>query len=321
MGGSAKLTKREEEILCAIIDEYIERGEPVGSGTLHRKYGFGVSPATIRNEMMKLEVSGFVKQPYNSAGRVPLKEGYRYYVESLMGEGFIPEDMKCEIRHQFGQIEEGLVEWGKLTASILARLSRNVGVILLPGSGIKEIELSPFKGRLISLTLHFEDGRVKRKLITSSEVLSSSELSDLASSIMDDIKRGIYTSGEPFKNLILSGIKEMMGEDFIIDGLRYFLSSPEFKGRASEVIELFERREPILSPILSAKGEGIKVIIGAGEGILDEMSFVLSSYGMGEEFEGVLGVIGPLRMRYREVISGVRFLSEVMVELCEKIMG
>lgn len=321
MGGGAKLSKRGEDILRAIVDEYIERGEPVGSGTLYRKYGFGVSPATIRNEMMKLEEKGLIKQPYSSAGRIPLKEGYRYYVESLMGEGFIPEEVKFEIKHQFGQIEEGIVEWGKLTASVLSKLSRNVGFILLPRSDVKEIKVYPLKGRTVSLVIHFEDGRVKRRLMTLGEGVSLSEIEEAALSVLEEVRAGVYFSDDPLKGILMSVLREMMEEDLIMDGLRYLLMKPEFRNRASEVMEVFERREMILKPILSAFGGELKVLIGAGEGILDEMSFILSSYGMRGEFEGVLGVIGPMRMKYEEVISGVRFLSEVMDELCQKIMG
>ena len=98
------LTERRARILQLIIREYVDSAVPVGSETLARKYGLRVSPATIRHEMVGLEDEGYLMQPHTSAGRIPSDMGYRYYVESLMEEEELPDEIQRTIRHQFYQL-------------------------------------------------------------------------------------------------------------------------------------------------------------------------------------------------------------------------
>ena len=107
----AAVTDRRAGILRIIVREYVETAAPVGSRTIHDKYGVPASPATIRHEMQALEEEGLLEQPHTSAGRVPSDRGYRMYVESLMGQADLPGDEKATIRHQFFQAAPELDEW------------------------------------------------------------------------------------------------------------------------------------------------------------------------------------------------------------------
>src|SRR5439155_26430035 len=108
--------------------------QPVGSSALVEKYGLPVSPATIRNEMAALEDEGYIAQPHTSAGRVPTELGYRYYVEALMREDRVPDDLKQMIRHQFHRAARELDEWARLSAAILAGRLQNTAVVTTPRS-------------------------------------------------------------------------------------------------------------------------------------------------------------------------------------------
>src|SRR5438093_8706154 len=129
-----KLTDRRQKLLRFIIDEYVTTAQPVGSNALVEKYGLPVSSATIRNEMAALEDEGYIAQPHTSAGRVPTDLGYRYYVEALMREERVSDDLKQMIRHQFHQAARELEVWARLRAAILAGLLQNAAIGSTPRS-------------------------------------------------------------------------------------------------------------------------------------------------------------------------------------------
>ncbi|MEE9400959.1 MAG: HrcA family transcriptional regulator, partial [Dehalococcoidia bacterium] len=119
------LTQRRSNILKIVVGEYISTGLPVSSHTIARR-GMGVSPATIRNEMVELEEEGYLCQPHTSAGRIPSDKGYRHYIESIMGGVQLSLAEQRLIRHQFHQVESEVEEWTRLAAAILSRTVRNV---------------------------------------------------------------------------------------------------------------------------------------------------------------------------------------------------
>src|SRR5574341_2264545 len=128
------LSERRQKLLRFIIDEYVTTAQPVGSSALVEKYHLPVSAATIRNEMAALEEEGYIAQPHTSAGRVPTDRGYRFYVEALMREEKVPEELQQMIRHQFHQAARELEEWARLAAAILAGRLQNAAVVTPPHS-------------------------------------------------------------------------------------------------------------------------------------------------------------------------------------------
>src|SRR3990170_6782512 len=128
------LTDRREQVLRFIVEEHVRTAQPVASGAVVSRYGMPVSPATVRNEMARLEEEGFIVQPHTSAGRVPTDRGYRYYVEALMPVESLPEDAQQTIRHQFHQAARELEEWARLAAAILAARLHNAAVVTAPHS-------------------------------------------------------------------------------------------------------------------------------------------------------------------------------------------
>jgi heat-inducible transcriptional repressor len=122
---SGPLDARAQAILRAVIEEYVTTAAPVGSQTLVERYPFGVSAATVRNVLAELELEGFLGHPHTSAGRVPTDVGYRFYVESLVGETPLPPIEQLMIRHQFGQVEFATDQWFRLAATTLASATRS----------------------------------------------------------------------------------------------------------------------------------------------------------------------------------------------------
>jgi heat-inducible transcriptional repressor len=127
-----KLTARQEMILELIIREFVATAEPVGSKRLVEVYGLDVSPATVRNEMKRLEQLGYLTHPHTSAGRVPTHHGYRYFVQHLLSETNLPTTVRRTIRHQFFQVQAEMDQWMQLSASVLARTARSAAITTAP---------------------------------------------------------------------------------------------------------------------------------------------------------------------------------------------
>ena len=120
-----ELNERRARLLSLIIGEYVDTAQPVGSEHIVRRHKLGISSATVRNEMSRLEEEGYISHPHTSAGRVPSDKGYRYYVEALMHERDLPWEAQQTIRHQFHQAGREEDEWIQLSAAVLARAVEN----------------------------------------------------------------------------------------------------------------------------------------------------------------------------------------------------
>src|SRR2546430_6650552 len=127
-----ELGERQRELLRAVIREYIATAEPVASAALVRRYSFGVSSATVRNELAALEELGLLTHPHTSAGRVPTDLGYRYFIESLMPRPALRPEEQLTVSHQFRQAMADTGEWLRLAASILARLTTEASIVTPP---------------------------------------------------------------------------------------------------------------------------------------------------------------------------------------------
>src|SRR5579883_3448202 len=134
------LTERRAQVLRLIVSDYIETATPVGSEQIVKRHALEISPATIRNEMAKLEEEGYVSHPHTSAGRVPSDRGYRYYVEALMDEPSVHPDEQRRILHQFHQSTAELSEWLGLAASVLAQSLHNLAVVSAPRSASSRLK-------------------------------------------------------------------------------------------------------------------------------------------------------------------------------------
>jgi len=170
-----ELAPRREAILGIVVREYIATATPVGSRTIAQRYGLGVSPATIRNEMAHLEEAGYLTHPHTSAGRVPTVKGYRYFVERLMEEVELPLAEQRMIRHQFHQAGMGLEEWMRLSAAVLAHTARAAALVTAPRAPLcrfKHLELISLRDPLVLLILVLQDGTVKQQMLTAAQPIA-----------------------------------------------------------------------------------------------------------------------------------------------------
>jgi heat-inducible transcriptional repressor len=340
------LTERQKLVLALLVREYVETAEPISSGRLVHKYQLDISSATVRNEMAVLEEKGFLSQPYTSAGRVPTRAGYRYYVRRLMGEDQLPTHIQEMIRHQFYQARHDVDDWLSLSASVLAQHSMAAAIVTqlhTEKARFKHLALLSTRGRQVLVVIILSSGEVHQQTVVIDETLTQEQLSVLALRInqlangldakeLEEIKPG--TTESPLKEIFEVVLHTLQGSEVISsgevyrDGLANMLSEPEFSEpeKAKKTVEIFEDRvmlDDLLSrTIFDSDAPGVHVIIG-GEDTWDQLedtSLILASYGKKDHAMGAVGILGPLRMSYSRGVSTVRFVSELISELISESM-
>ena len=334
------LSERKEHILRIIVGEYISLASPVGSEAIARRCGLGLSAATIRNEMARLEEDGYIIRPHISGGGIPSDRGYRYYVESMVQEE-VPLEEQRMLSHLFHQVERELAEWNRLAAALLARMVHNVAIVTSPkaaASRIKHLELVALQESLALLILLLQQAKLRQQLIAFDEVISQGELGAISrklSALFQGLTRsqvlarsvGLSPVEEQVKNAvvqIMAGEDERRYEEPYIEGLRHILTQPEFAHAQNMLclMEVLESKDIVrgLLPEMLVEG-GVRVIIGAEnrEDAMKECSMVVTQYGVPGEVNGVLGGIGPRRMPYGRAISSVRYMGSLMSDLVAEL--
>jgi len=338
-----KLPERQEHILGLIIREYIETVAPISSKALVEKYNLGVSSATVRNEMVVLTEQGYLRQPHTSAGREPTEEGYRYFVQRIVGENELPLAERRTISHQFYQARKDVDEWMRLAASVLAQHGHGASLVTPPRqfkARFKHLELIATQGRLVLLVLVLQGGEVRQQMLTLAEQPSQESLSEAAKQLnalchgldADSVlahSMSLPTLEQEVARLIAEMIRKAeafsAGEIFR-DGVTTVLAEPEFatSDSARQALRVLEERtylEEFLAKAMSPTVGGVQVVIG-GENAWEELkdcSMVLARYGVAGYSTGAMGVLGPQRMAYGRAISTVRYVAGLMSDLMYEV--
>ncbi len=336
------LSSRTGTILKSIVGQYIARATPVPSQSIINDYELGVSAATIRNEMARLEQEGYISRRHPSAGSIPSDKGYRYYVESLNSIE-LPVAEQRLISHLFHQVERELEEWLSLAASLIGQLVQNVAVITIPkpvDCRLKHVELVTLQDSLALIVLVLGGARVKQQLITFDQVISQPGLTAMANKL-NAAYSGLTSPQILAKGVRLSPteqqltdclVKIMQAEDEqeyeepYLNGWHFMLNQPEFAdaGRLQTLMELVEHRK-LLRVIIpqGLNSQGVQIIIGKENKaeVIHNYSVVISQYGLPEEAAGTIGVVGPTRMPYARTIAAVGYLSSVLSRLVAELYG
>ena len=180
------LPQRTATILKSIVSQYIARATPVPSQSIINDYELAVSPATIRNEMARLEKEGYITRPHTSAGSMPTDKGYRYYVESL-ADIELPLAEQMLIKHLFHQVEGKLEQWLSLAASLSAQLAHNMAVVTLPRSSsscqLKHLELIAIKDTMVLAVVVLYGAKLRQQLVVFEQPVSQPELTAVANKL------------------------------------------------------------------------------------------------------------------------------------------
>lgn len=328
------LQERRAAVLRAIVEDYICTATPVGSKTIATKYGLAVSPATIRNDTAYLEQEGYIIHPHHSAGSVPTDKAYRYYV-GLIGESIgLPPVEQYLVREILKETKEGLEQWLKTVAAILARFLRNMVVITMPKAircRLKYLDLVTLQDFVALLVVVLCETRIRRQVLTFERKMSQEELTSIGNKLTS-IYTGM-TSSEILSHKCELSLEErqvvecvakiISTEDQLECGEAYFkglcllLSQPEFKRnpRIYRMLEALEGDDWLRRIFRQGLDEGkVKVVIGEEnpEPALQDLSLVISQYGVVNKASGIIGVVGPKRMEYNKAISSLYCLSSLL---------
>lgn len=342
-----ELSQRQQDVLGAAVREHIGTAKPVGSDAICQSCGLGVSSATVRNEFAALTDMGYLSQPHTSAGRVPTVKGYRYFVEQLMEQSELPASEQLLIRHQFHQISLDLDQWIRLAATVLARISQSASLIAAPQARqvrfrhVELISISELTGLII---LVLQDSSVHQQMMVFGTPVSQEELSRTSNKLneryanldADQVRAQMQEAraeadaleGEVSRRIVelLHSHEVQSGREIYRDGLMHILRQPEFGEieRARQVVQVLEEDSTLEAIFSQAQlANGVQVIIGS-EGKWDEIrdcSLILSGYGLPGEADGVVGVLGPMRMPYGRAVSAVRYVAGLMSDMFHRLYG
>ena len=337
------LSERELRVLEAVVQSYIETAEPAGSQMIARRFGLGVSPATIRTIMSELEEKGFLFHRHTSSGRIPTDQAYRAYVDRVM-HGAPPSSeqqmaLEAELQGRASALDEVL----RRAAQVLGVLTQELGVAVAPALDrvvLERVELVQVSSDRMLLVLDLRSGAVRTIFVrvpghmAPESVQRVSQLLNerLAGSTLREIRT---TLGDRLRDAQAPGGRELLdifiaeGEDIfslpepgavLLGSAQMLAEQPEFasNARMRELLELTERRDLLREALHARRRTGLSITIGAenGDARLSDLTLVTSSYRTGE-LSGVIGVIGPTRMPYDKIIGLVEHTSRLVEGLFE----
>ena len=333
---------RKAIILKAIIKNYMETGEPVGSRTISKLPELNLSSATIRNEMSDLEEMGYILQPHTSAGRIPSDKGYRFYVDEMLREKEIEtEEFKDLMFKKVDRLETVL----KQLAKVIARDTNYAAMISGPtihSNKVKFLQLSKIDKVKLLLVTVAEGNIINNKIIDIESEISEAELLNLnllintslngltVEEINLSIMNKLRTDAGVYGDIVDKVLREVAAVfESATDNLEIYTSGttnifkyPEISDRekASQLVNAFEEKDKlkaILAEVNEDDKEGIRVYIGNEVPVSDmrDLSVVTANYEIGEGLRGTIGIVGPKRMDYEKVLKTIK---TVMASLDEQ---
>ncbi|MEG2788964.1 MAG: heat-inducible transcriptional repressor HrcA [Romboutsia sp.] len=332
-----ELNERKLNILNAIVKDYIETAEAVGSRTISKKHDLGVSAATIRNEMADLEELGYLIQPHTSAGRVPSEKGYKLYVDSLMSQNELSNEDKLLIEEcleiNVNHIKDLIHETSKLLSQLTNYTTVAVTKSLMNQSVIKHIQLVGMGNNKILLIVVTNKGDIKNANLSTNINLDQSKLNLISDNLTNKLLGKSITD---LDNRLIAFIKYEISEysvfiDELINTLNFDISEedlsvslngatnifsyPEFNNviKAKSFLNMLEKKETITNMVKS-KGiqkDNINIIIGSDNDceLAKDCSIVTATYNIDKDLVGRISFIGPTRMDYARIYSIVNYMS------------
>jgi heat-inducible transcriptional repressor len=331
-GPGGELDRRERDILRALVQDYIQTGEPVASGPLLHRHELDCSPATVRSVMGDLEALGFLEKPHASSGRIPTERGYRLYVGTLLKirpPSSADRDRIERLAHEASDVST-LLEG---TADLLHSLSHHAGVVTTPRPNVDPIRQLEFvrlrenrvlavfvsaagivTNKLVQLERPMEPGDLERAANYLNEKLQGAGAAGLAGireHVLFDMRADQSALHDLLQNVLLLA-EQTLGaapavERVLVDGEESFLDAPEFSDvqKARLLLRAFAEKDRILRVLdrVLASHE-VQIFIGADSefAAIPDVSVIAAPYGRGERVLGTLAVVGPTRMNYARVI-------------------
>ncbi len=336
-----ELTPRKKIILSEIVKAHIAHGEPVGSKFLCQTAGLGLSSATIRNEMSDLCEMGYLEQPHTSAGRVPTAAGYRMYITGLLDKNTLSGPMQASIDRAIEKVAGDPENMTATAGQVLSELTGFTTVAMtMPEDNafVKRVELLPMGKRMVLLVLVTSDGIARSRICRTGESLTATVIRSF-----DRIVATMVVGKElgEFNGVFLQTVAARMGDHTLVlmplittlfemietvchsqlalKGESNLYSAYKKEGDARRIVEFLSRRDAILS-ILSEIPDPVSVVFGDEYGIeeLKPSSMVVAKFGGNDKNVGRIGVIGPTRMAYEDLIPSISYFAKQLGKVLEQ---
>ena len=335
------LDKRAENVLKNLVETYVQQGQPVSSTALSKLPQLGVSSATLRNVMSDLEELGLITSPHTSAGRIPTVQGYRLFVDSIVKANNITEQAVSKLKQGFDNETdpEALLAHA---SDVLSELTQFAGVVVLPNHSaarFHQLEFMRLSESRVLAILVTEDGRVQNRVLPTAGTFKDSELVEAANffnqrykgNTLDEVRRLLIADMQQDNDdmhqvnqaaiqaatQVISDEDNTEASDVVVSGEQNLLGVPDLCQieTLQKLFDAFKTKRDLLNLLdRSMKADGISVFIGEESGFtaLGECSVIASPYEVEGKTLGTLGVIGPTRMDYNDVISVVDITSKLL---------
>lgn len=334
MSDDRQLDQRKAAILRAVVQQYIETAQPVGSSTVSARTDVAVSSATVRNDMTLLERDGYLVQPHTSAGRIPTEKGYRFFVDNLAGPGPMSPTSVRMVKDFFasahGEIEQMLAETSRLlsdmtgTAAVVVGEPSDVSTIrsvqlvdLAPRTVLAVVVMS--NGVILKRTIELLDDIDVAALGIANSVLADGVIGSTSSTLgswtapVDAPGAGLATAAA----VALGEAADAEGRHVFVDGRSRIAGSFDARETIEAVLGILEQQFVVVSLLKELVDGGLAVSIGSESGVapLADCSLVVAPYAAGGEPAGAIAVLGPTRMNYPETLSAVAVVSQRLSNL------
>jgi heat-inducible transcriptional repressor len=329
-----ELNQRKAAILKAVVSEYIETAQPVGSAHITGNPGVEVSSATVRSEMAALEREGYLVQPHTSAGRIPTDKGYRFFVDHLGRPGTLGPHERQEVRKFFAHVHgevEGLL--GR-TSGLLAGLTDYAAVVVGPrheSATIRSVQLVGLSARLALLVVVLSDGAVDKRTVDLPADTSDELLAEAANHLTAALQGGtlavpgiVPEVRDPVLNALVGCGVEALGQlaaagepdHVFVGGSSRMAAAFDAVETVRSVLSILEQQLVVVELIEHILDRGLSVAIGAEHGFepLAACALVVAPVAIEGEWAGTIGVVGPTRMHYPRALAAVELVGEQLGE-------
>ena len=324
------LDERKATILRAVVTEYIETAQPVGSGHVAESPEVTVSPATVRNDMAALEAEGYLVQPHTSAGRIPTEKGYRFFVDHLGGPGRLAAGDAQQVRAFFSRTHNELERMLADTSRLLSSLTRYAAVVVGPQhqvATVKSVQLVSLAPQVVLVVVVLSNGAVEKHTLdlvhAVDELVVNAAGVRLASQLVgrplaDAARLEIPADDSDALGGLLRAAAVALGgehrhdDQVFIGGTSEMAASFDAVRTVSEILSILEQQLVVVSLLEDVLGRGLSVAIGreTGNEALADCSVVVAPYVVDGETVGSIGVLGPTRMHYDQALSAVAVVAD-----------
>jgi len=329
----AGLDHRKAAILNAVVSEYIETAQPVGSSHISGSPGVEVSSATVRSEMAALERDGYLVQPHTSAGRIPTDKGYRFFVDHLARPGRLDPEQRQQVRQFFAHVHGEVEDLLGRTSGLLANLTDYAAVVVVPGheaASVLSVQLVGLAPRRVLLVVVLDDGAVEKRQFDLPANADESLLTAVAARLTASVRgRGLGAgagdaTGDPEADVVahLAAVElaSMAAggepEHVFVGGSSHMADAFDAVDTVRSVLSILEQQLVVVELIEEVLDRGLSVAIGTEHGFepLASCALVVAPVAVDGEIAGTIGVLGPTRMHYPRALAAVQVVGQQLGE-------